>query len=294
MLQVARLAPALLGEAAGRVVEFLEGQLNEDGGTKDRAGNSDLYYTVFLLEGMIGLRAEPPVERVLPYLRRFDDGEGLDFVHLTCLARCLASMPADAAGEELRRRIAARIEAHRAADGGYASRADGPATGDREASGTVYNAFLALGAYQDLGLPIPRPEELIANVLAQRSGDGAFANGTGMAVGNTPATAAAATLLRYLDEPVPPEVSEWLLARCSPHGGFLVMPGAPLPDLLSTATALHALAGLQAPLEAIREPCLDFVDSLWTGKAFCGHWSDDVEDCEYTYYGLLAIGHLSL
>jgi hypothetical protein len=72
------------------------------------------------------------------------------------------------------------------------------------------------------------------------------------------------------------------------------MPQAPMPDLLSTATALHALAGLQAPLDAIREPCLDFVDSLWTGKAFCGHWSDDVEDCEYTYYGLLAIGHLSL
>ena len=160
--------------------------------------------------------------------------------------------------------------------------------------GTVYNAFLALGAYQDLGLQLPHPEELIANVRAQRSGDGAFANGAGMAVGNTPATAAAATLLRYLGEPVAPEVSEWLLARGAEHGGFLVMPQAPMPDLLSTATALHALAGLQAPLDAIREPCLDFVDSLWTGKAFCGHWSDDVEDCEYTYYGLLAIGHLSL
>jgi len=287
MLQVARLAPALLGEAAGRVVEFLQGQLNEDGGAKDRAGDSDLYYTVFLLDGMVGLRAEPPVEQVLPYLRRFGDGAGLDFVHLACLARCLASMPAEAAGEDLRRRIAERIEKHRTPDGGYASRDEGRVA-------TVYNAFLALGAYQDLGLQIPRPEELIANVRAQRSGDGAFANGAGMAVGNTPATAAAATLLRYLGEPVAPEVSDWLLARCSEHGGFLVMPQAPLPDLLSTATALHALAGLQAPLDAIREPCLDFVDSLWTGKAFCGHWSDDIEDCEYTYYGLLAIGHLSL
>ncbi|HEX9700769.1 MAG TPA: hypothetical protein VGD06_15035, partial [Acidobacteriota bacterium] len=207
MLQVARLAPALLGEAAGRVVEFLQGQLNEDGGAKDRAGDSDLYYTVFLLDGMVGLRAEPPVEQVLPYLRRFGDGAGLDFVHLACLARCLASMPAEAAGEDLRRRIAERIEKHRTPDGGYASRDEGRVA-------TVYNAFLALGAYQDLGLQIPRPEELIANVRAQRSGDGAFANGAGMAVGNTPATAAAATLLRYLGEPVAPEVSDWLLARC--------------------------------------------------------------------------------
>jgi hypothetical protein len=273
---------------------------------------------------------------VLPYLRRFGDGAGLDFVHLACLARCLAGMPAEAAGEDLRRRIAARIEAHRTPDGGYASRVPSEAGGaspsprgadatpspggndtelssrgtdiappargndtapsprDETGVGTVYNAFLALGAYQDLGLQLPRPEELVTNVRAQRSSDGAFANGAGMAVGNTPATAAAATLLRYLGEPVAPEVSEWLLARCSEHGGFLVMPQAPMPDLLSTATALHALAGLQAPLDAIREPCLDFVDSLWTGKAFCGHWSDDVEDCEYTYYGLLAIGHLSL
>src|SRR5438874_1185034 len=71
--------------------------------------------------------------------------------------------------------------------------------------------------------------------------------------------------------------------------------GAPLPDLLSTATALHALAGLEASFERVREPCLDFIDTLWTNEGgFYGHWGDDHLDCEYTYYGLLALGHLSL
>jgi hypothetical protein len=67
-----------------------------------------------------------------------------------------------------------------------------------------------------------------------------------------------------------------------------------MPDLLSTATALHALAGLELSFETIRDRCLDFVDSLWTGRAFCGTWADEEPDAEYTYYALLALGHLSL
>ena len=43
------------------------------------------------------------------------------------------------------------------------------------------------------------------------------------------------------------------------------------------------------------ERCLDFVDSLWNADGgFHGNWTDDYLDCEYTFYGLLALGHLSL
>jgi hypothetical protein len=52
---------------------------------------------------------------------------------------------------------------------------------------------------------------------------------------------------------------------------------------------------MQLPINAIREPCLDFLDSLWTNRGgFYGNWTDDALDCEYLYYGLLALGHLSL
>ena len=67
-----------------------------------------------------------------------------------------------------------------------------------------------------------------------------------------------------------------------------------MPDLLSTATALHALAGEHVPFGHLKEPTLDFIDTLWTGKAFCGTWADDEPDSEYTWYALLAMGHLSL
>jgi prenyltransferase beta subunit len=288
MLQVARLAPRLLGESAALVDGFLRSQMNPDGGFRDRAGASDLYYTVFGLEGLLALRADVPFGPVLGYLRSFGGGDGLDFVHLGCLARCWAAMPPGVRPEAPAAAILGRVESYRSGDGGYAAE---PGAAD----GTAYGCFVALGAYQDLGRELPDPAGLVRCLARLRAEDGGFANQQDVPLGLTPATAAAVTLLRQLGEPVPGELADWLLARCRPEGGFFATPVAPLPDLLSTATALHALAGLHAPLDAVREPCLDFLDTLWTNRGgFHGTWADDDLDCEYTYYGLLALGHLSV
>src|SRR5207237_6865774 len=152
-----------------------------------------------------------------------------------------------------------------------------------------------LGAYEDLGVPIPDPAALLACAEKLRTPDGGYANDVGLPLGLTPSTAAAATLIRHLGHRPPPDVADWLLARHHPEGGFFATPDAPIPDLLSTATALHALAGMHADLSKVKEPCVDFIDSLWTNKgAFHGQWADDAADGEYTYYALLALGHLSL
>lgn len=286
MLQVARLAPNLLHEAADAVVEYLHGELNEDGGAKDRAGKSDLYYTAFLLDGLVALRAELPLERVIPYLRGFGNGEGLDLVHQACLARCWAAV-GEAPDGSVVTSILAMIESHRSADGGYGVR---PGASD----GTVYNAFLSIGAYQDLGGDLPEPTRLAESLARMRADDGGYSDMPGLPASTTPTTAAAVNLLRHLDVPPPSSVGPWLMARAHPKGGFLAIPQAPIPDLLSTATALHALASLDVPFDAVRDRCLDFIDSLWTGRAFCGHWQDDEVDCEYAFYALLALGHLSL
>jgi hypothetical protein len=55
---------------------------------------------------------------------------------------------------------------------------------------------------------------------------------------------AAITLLHQLEMPLNPDAGHWILNQMHPSGGFLAMPMAPIPDLLSTATALHALACL--------------------------------------------------
>lgn len=288
MLQVARLAPRMLGEAADNVVTFLRSQQNLDGGFKDRAGNSDLYYTVFGVEALAAMRAEIDRGALIQYLRTFRDGPILDFVHLACLARGWANVLPDQIDDLTRDSLIARIESHRSADGGYDATPGA-------SLGTLYGCFLALGAYQDLGLEVPRSEGILNCIHSLRAEGGGYANGRGFPHGLTPSTAAAATLLRQLDHPTPRELGPWLLARCRPDGGFFATPQAPIPDLLSTATALHALAGLHVDFSSVKEPCLDFVDTLWSSwGGFCGTWEDDMLDCEYTYYGLLALGHLSL
>jgi prenyltransferase beta subunit len=287
MLQVARLSPRQLGESCALVADFLRGEMNPDGGFRDRAGASDLYYTVFGLEGLIALGAELPAAQAATYLGRFGAGDDLDFVHLACLARARATLRIEP-DEPVRRRMLERLESFRGADGGYAQ-------AEAAAQGTLYASFLALGAYQDLGAKPPAPERLIDSLAALRCADGGYANQPGMAAGLTTSTAAAVTLLRNLGCEPDPRIGEWLLARRHPSGGFFAAANAPVPDLLSTATALHALSGLHADLRPIQQRCLDFVDTLWTSRGgFYGSWADDAVDCEYTYYALLALGHLSV
>ena len=288
MLQVARLAPRLLGESRELCLDFVARQRHPEGGFRNRAGDPDLYYTVFGCDCLIALRADVPVAPLVAFLAPLGEGEGLDFVHLCCLARVWAALPREVRPAATLARIAARLASFRAADGGFA-----PAPG--AAHGSVYAAFLALGAYQDCGAALPEPERLLASLADLRAADGGFANQPASREGVTTATAAAVMLLRHLEGSAPAELAEWLLARHYPRGGFFASPSAPAPDLLSTATALHALAALHVPLDPIREPCLDFLDSLWCNRGgFYGHWADDALDCEYLFYALLALGHLAV
>lgn len=291
LLQVARLAPRLLGDAADNVRAFIGGQFNVDGAASDRGGNPDLYYTVFALACARALDVSVPFERTRAWLASHGDGKGLDFVHLGALARCWAALDGRAPGPspEVVDALLARIESHRKPDGGY----EGDA---RLAQGTAYGAFVALGAYQDLGKTPPRVLDLVRALKRLETPDGAWNNLPGLPTGSLNPTAGAVVLVRHLGFPVNPAVGRWILAQQHESGGFLAVPGAPLPDLLSTATALHALACLEHRVGSdAHERCMDFIDTLWSAEGgFHGHWADDHLDAEYTFYGLLALGHLSL
>lgn len=288
MLQVARLGAKELGESADLVRDFLHGQFGSEGGGVDRGGKADLYYTIFALASLQALEEPLPVQQVEPWLRSFGDGAGLDFVHLGALARCWSAIGGERLDEQSKARLITRIEAYRSADGGYDSDPGNP-------TGNTYGCFVAFGAYQDLGREAPDALRMVQCLKLLETPDGAWGNARKLPIGSTNATAAAVTLLHQLGMPINTQVGDWLLAQAHPQGGFLAMPKAPIPDLLSTATALHALACLEVELpERARENCLDFLDTLWCADGgFHGHWADDHLDAEYTFYGLLALGHLA-
>lgn len=288
MLQVARLARSVLGDEACDLVEaYVRSQQNPDGGFRDRDGGSDLYYTSFAIDALTALQADLPGDSLNAFLEARCGGlDELDFVHLCCLARSLSAFaPGD--GPRLSA-IHAGIERYRSADGGYNQSPE-------EETGSAYACFLAYGAYSDHRLQLPDPDGVKRCLDSLRCDGGAWANDVALPIPNVPATAAAVTLCRNLRMPVPSGTPDWILKAWHPSGGFLPFPGAPLPDLLSTAVALHALDGLQAGFSDKKESMLDFVDSLWTASGgFHGTWDEEEFDLEYTYYGLLALGHLAL
>jgi prenyltransferase beta subunit len=285
MLQVARRGALSLGESLPVVRAFAHSRLSSEGEGLDRDGRPDLYYTIFALALLQALDEAVPFGVVRERLLGFGSGGALDFVHLGALARCWAVVGVPP--KEIASGILEKVESYRTDNGGF----DGEAG---TASGTAYGGFVALGSYQDLGVQLPDPLRLVQSLKFLETRDGAWGNVPGLRVGSTNASAAAVTLLHQLEMPIHEAAGSWLLSQMHPAGGFLAMPLAPIPDLLSTATALHALSCLEVELGAVaKERCLDFLDSLWTAQGgFHGHWADDHLDAEYTFYGLLALGHL--
>jgi len=289
MLQVGRVAPKVLGESADLVRNFLLSQQNPDGGFQDRDGQSDLYYTVFGMDALAVFHAEPDLTAVESFLLKYKEGEGLDLIHLSCLCRCWGTLGKDRMPKGLRKALLTRLEAFRKSCGGWDNN-------PKREHGTAYGSFLALGAYQDLGKLPPKPLRILQSLKHLETPDHAWNNHPNLPTGSANPTAGAVVLLNNLHLPINDEVGSWLKNQLHPQGGFIAVPGAPMPDLLTTATTLHALAALEVRLtEEETERCLDFVDTLWDAEGgFHGNWTDDYLDCEYTFYGLLALGHLSV
>jgi len=286
LLRAAGRARTALPHGADRAARFFRHAALATGGFPNRAGQADLYYTVF---GLLGLAAmgEPPPDPTARYLDTFADGATLDLVHLCSLARCWALLEGEpGAWRQACLTPLSRLAAFRSADGGFSHVPDA-------ACGTAYGAFLALGAYEDLGNPLPDADRLADSLAGLRARDGGYANTPGAEAGGIPATAAAMVTLAAVGRPPDARAVDWLVAHRLPESGWPAAPGLPVADLLSTATALHALAATGAHLDTGREPCRAMVDGLATENGgYRGHSADTVTDCEYSFYGLLALGHL--
>jgi len=292
MLARARAGAELLGERRAALIEFFRARRSADGGYAGRSGGGDLYYSVFALMGLSALGYRLDVIGTDGFLRACADRR-LDLLKLSCLARSWLMLERSLQRPHLgttlawpRQELHRRLRAYRAGDGGYA-----PAP--RRSAGSAYAAFMALAAHQDVGMTPPRAPDLAASLTRLRTEEGGYANEPGLPFGAVPATAAVLTVQTQLGAAVDRNACRWLLAGCDRAGGFRANPLAPGPDLLSTATALFALRQAGEDIGPVRATCRAFVEGLWSPPAgFRGHAWDDALDCEYAFYGLLALGCL--
>ncbi len=286
MIEAVSRSKAVMGDSVSSVVNFLTASINPDGGFKGRDKQSDLYYTVFGLEALLALGGTFPRNKIFNFVQGFIDKDTVDLVHLAAAIRCCVNLSEGDIEKSLREKFIKDLERFRSKDGGFANEMG-------VEHGTAYGCFFALIAYQDLQTDMPAHTKVAQCIGALAIPDGGFTNNAKIKTASTNATAAAMIVLNHLHQSSDKKNADWLFNQCTSDGGFVAMPMAPIPDLLSTATALHGLAVTGFEIDTIKERCLDFVDSLWCGKGgFYGNWTDDIVDCEYTYYGLLALGHL--
>ncbi len=291
----ARSRVLISSEGADRGAVFVLSARGAGGLFCDRAGQPDLYYTVFGLGGLVALGADLPQPRDLrPGLDAGDGAAaGASFIDCVSRIRCLHylsllgnAQPGDAWRFE---QAITRLDHYRSADGGYSHERE------QAARGTVYAAYLAEQSHRDAGIAWPDPERTIASLVTLRTPDGGYTNHSGTPCGTTTATAAAAVLLtRYGKREQARQAVDYLAKLRHPDGGYRAAPSVSLPDLLSTATALYA-ESLCVPLTEKPPflPTTAFIESLWNSDGgFRSHAADPVSDVEYTFYALLALGAL--
>lgn len=292
MIQALARAQQLLNNSTDLVRRYVMNQIGTDGGFHGRDNKSDLYYTVFGIELAIALGCTLPVDLIKKYLDTFDNGHELDLVHLSSLTRSyrnLADISSYTVDSGFKDRVTQRLNALRCGDGGFS-------TNQSDMQGNLYGCFLALAMCQDIDITVSDPDAIFNCLKKLEMDDGGFANEEAGRISTTPSTAAALCSYHMLSYPLPEKAIEWLMNRASKNGGFCAFKSdSPLnmPDLLSTATTLQALS-YSYNINIQRELHLDFIDSLWNPKGgFSGTWADPIVDCEYTYYGLLALGYLA-
>ncbi|MBL4561201.1 MAG: hypothetical protein JKX79_09475 [Labilibaculum sp.] len=306
----------LSDEAQNQIKSFLGSQKSEDGGFMDRAGNSDLYYSVFGYTLALVLDFKLNIVEERKYLKRLKQYENLDFVHSICLVRCsflihlieLRQRSALSASKFLTISFAKDLilgkivktlkgnysellwdlEEYLANDGGYNHDKKGAARS------TIYANYLMWTLYQDLQTDQDVLDEITNANITLRAANGSFANEENSIDGVTSSTAAGLIMSSTSELKEMVKTKEWLKQMLTKRGGFKAAEGVPIADLLSTTTALLALQITGINMEKYAENSISFINLHWDESGgFFGSIADMTCDVEYTYYALLGLGVLS-
>lgn len=276
MLKTLKRGVDTLGnEARQRIKLFVESQLAVEGGFCNKSGCADLYYTSFglLLSHVLGVDFNK--EKMERYLQQIDV-ENLDLVHYAAYMRCcmlcrLAQSKIGFAINALRREPIRDLESFSSL----------PNNDIR----SPYSQFILYSLLEDTSNA--------TNFLAfdDYQTPSGYTNIFGSENVSTNATAAALMVkgqaLGYDKSDMGVDQLSEMQLEC---GGFKAERSTPMPDLLSTATALFALKCYDV------EPkfsAAEFVEAHWLDSGgFAATVLDSKSDVEYTFYGLLALGTL--
>jgi hypothetical protein len=249
-------------EMVDEIRAFIREKMIPQGGFADRAGKSDLYYSLF---GYYLAEAFSVSEVALPlknYIENKVTEKNLRGVNLYCSAILYTKLLGiDDFSEKLGKQIKADLKKSQ----------------EKQPEYTNFMRFLALYYLEDF-LSIKRL--IKQNNLVRLQNE-------------LPCPVIAAnTILNELAGYHHSSAEAKLKSFYRPNGGFTALSHAPYEDLLSTGVALYALNFINADTRLMKPDCLTFIDSLYEDGGFRSTQTDFETDVEYTFYGLLALGSL--
>jgi len=291
-----RILPGLLQEKSGRREElraYFLAALGQNGGFRGRKvngleGAGDLYYSGFALRGLFllgGLEDEtllPPIAGFLEEQQCRDDLSPVEILSWTFCATLVYAVQEKVFLPEQKAALLRRWEGFRRSDGCFAA-------SEKSVVSSTYTTFLTAIFYELLGESERSRSIPVEPVLERRRSDGGFVELPPLKYSGTNPTAAAVGLLTLLESPLP-EKSKTVefLCRCQQSaGGFQAHARIPLPDLLSSFSAVMALCDLGAADQVNRSALRNFVASLRSPDGgYFGMFADQQSDVEYTFYGM--------
>ncbi|MCD8260912.1 MAG: hypothetical protein LUD15_04980 [Bacteroides sp.] len=283
LLEILRNGIGQLGkEALDRVKEYVVSSQTSGGAFTDKSGKEDLYYTLFGL--MLAYLTGLPVDsrRTAQYLDSVDT-EALDLIHYAAWIRCrnlLTLIRRGKAGALLTLFRKVEIPPLRS----FKMLLNGDPF-------SPYTRFIWYSLLEDTRHSVGRSATWLQDLQPYRVSTGGYANRKGAGTATVNATAAALSVTGQLTGYKSNNDIVYLREIQDPSGGYKATPHTPVPDLLSTATALFTLRNYN--MEPAVVP-LDFIEAHWLDSGgFAPTLLENSSDMEYTFYGLLALGACS-
>lgn len=267
------------------IASYIRSQEAATGGFMNKAGQPDLYYTFFGLICALLLDVKVNIKQHKMFLNQFRNQ--LDLPHFAAHVQSANLLKALSIPSFLQKQ-SIRAASHFVPEGivqGLNTLLHDQSRVPLNDPNSPYTVFLAATI---AGTKSLSPGWHSEHAFAYQTPSGGWSN---IRDGSSPslnATVSAMMVLHLMKMPVDTQTINWLKDQQHPSGGFAAVPGAPVPDLLSTATALLALkTSCAAPLY----PVTEFIQAHWRDNGgFSGTFMDEATDCEYTFYGLLALG----
>jgi hypothetical protein len=151
-----------------------------------------------------------------------------------------------------------------------------------------YSQYILLSLQEDLGIETANRQEILTSLLSYRIATGGYSNIKGSEQATTNATVAALAVKGQLCGYKDNDDIRYLFSTQDESGGFYANALAPVPDLLSTATALFMLKCYDMTPKV---NATNFIEAHWQPSGgFCATLLDESCDVEYTFYGLLGLG----